>query len=293
MKAALMLLALMATPDVTGLVSEARHIENASIQRQEKANQLVGLYRRTIAPLDSKLRSLSDHEVRSLFDLTHVIASYSYITSEGRGGQPITSLRRQFEELSRRNQALQSDVVILHRLHTRRRDFAWAEALRMRHPVQTLSATPRTVAMQAFDVEKPALLRVSVIDGVYELENVEPGHGKQIVAVGMCHIAEDAAKAIAASESLMRAFRAGQAFWVSGSLDSLEKLDVWNARFVDQPMSIAYENRTWLPLELTASPIFYLLDHGRVIASLVGWPRDGDGIATLESWLDAPKIRPD
>jgi len=100
----------------------------------------------------------------------------------------------------------------------------------------------------------------------------------QVLVVGhpLCHFSQNAVRDIFADPQLGGVF-AEHAHWLAPQDQRLkvELFQQWNRDHPQAAMSIAYKQSEWPLLDEWATPIFYFLRDGSVIAKVVGWPAEG------------------
>jgi hypothetical protein len=110
-----------------------------------------------------------------------------------------------------------------------------------------------------------------IMAGSVNLQQIE------LIIVGSCHVAKQAARALEDSIEAQQLLSRRKILWVepaSRHLD-IEHVQRWNETFPNYPMSVATRNSEWIGIDMTASPAFYLMKNGRVVATHRGWSRDG------------------
>ncbi len=97
-----------------------------------------------------------------------------------------------------------------------------------------------------------------------------------VVASPECHFSQDAARDIEADPQLRDIF--GDASqWVAPSSDftAFDAVQRWNTQHPAVPLAIAYDDTSLPAGGPVGTPTFYFLQRGRVVDTVVGWPRKG------------------
>lgn len=252
---------------------------------QAHAHAIGVIHDQYLQPLANKLPQVPPSQLGLLIALLRTTSFYAPLS--GHGGPPRAAVMSAsvLNELDQR--ATAKDVEGVHNALVRERQFASAESIRQAHPNQGLPASPRIIAPQPLNAARPAAFEVNA-DGTLRLDNLRLDGEWRLIAVGVCHFAEDAARAIAQHPGMSRAFAEGRAQWIAGVHEPIEAMAQWNTQFPQQPLALAYENTAWAPVSFGASPTFFLFRDGRLVATHQGWSRDGSDMRTLEAWLDTP-----
>ncbi len=109
----------------------------------------------------------------------------------------------------------------------------------------------------------------------------------QVLVLGSagCHFSQRAARDIDADSALRRLFHA-HARWVAPHHDitAFDALQLWNQAHPAQPMAIAHANGEFPMFKRIETPTFYFMRHGKVVATVVGWPAGGNRAALMAAF---------
>jgi hypothetical protein len=98
-----------------------------------------------------------------------------------------------------------------------------------------------------------------------------------VLASTGCHFSANAARDIEADPLLRDLFREyGQ--WVAppSEVTAFDAVREWNEAHPALRLGIAYDNAALPMVERFETPVFYFLDHGTVVDTVVGWPPGGN-----------------
>jgi hypothetical protein len=102
--------------------------------------------------------------------------------------------------------------------------------------------------------------------------------GVQLLVVShpRCHFARAAMRDIEGDPALRQAFDA-HARWLAppDGTFSLDAIQRWNGEHPGQTIALAFRGEEWPMIDSWATPTFYFLDDGVVVAKVRGWPREG------------------
>lgn len=97
-----------------------------------------------------------------------------------------------------------------------------------------------------------------------------------VIAHPSCHFSSDAMLAIEQDPVLADVFR-NHAKWLA-PVDFSFDFDVirdWNTQHPRTEIALAFNPNEWPMLDSWATPTFYFLKHGKLLAKVVGWPKEG------------------
>lgn len=153
------------------------------------------------------------------------------------------------------------------------------------HPQVTDAALPGIKGAENSE-GYPTVLRVDGDSGNRWRREVADSDSPQriIVAAGLgCHFSHDAFEALQQDPTLGPIFaqHALVLFNHRSTLDA-DAYRSWQARYPLFTPSVAWQDNDWPPLD--ATPTFYFLQSGKVIETVIGWPRD-ETIAKIQTAL--------
>ncbi|HEY0200033.1 MAG TPA: hypothetical protein VGC19_16095 [Rhodanobacter sp.] len=220
---------------------------------------------------DAQRHALGSRDVEFLFRATGL--------SFGSGGQPryLTDMRADFAELDRRH-AVECPVASdLYDALVRTRRTNEARALLASHPV--LDRAPPVMRTGRVHKGQPSLwIANATRRKLLRLRFNIRAPAQIIVLAGTgCHFCHNAARDLERDPLLRDIFRDyGQ--WVAGSddLTAFDAVRQWNRDYPDMRLGIAYSNDELPMLKHDGTPTFFFLDHGTVVATVIGWPDNGN-----------------
>jgi hypothetical protein len=99
-----------------------------------------------------------------------------------------------------------------------------------------------------------------------------------------CHFSRDAIRDIANDAPLMTLLE-GRQKWLGPQdrTDDFRSFVAWNKRYPGAPASIAHAGSEWPFIDSWATPTFYLLREGNLVAKVIGWPKGGNRAKLIEA----------
>lgn len=245
--------------------------------REAQTRAIARSYGADLAPAQAGAgpRALGDRDVEFLFRA----AALAF----GVTGQPdyLTDLRRDFAELERRRRVdrphasdLYDALLVAHRADE-------ARALLAAHPEAGRSRPPSMRAFSRIRSGQPSLWVITPDARTRELVrfrfNLRAPAQVIVLASTGCHFSASAARDIEADPLLRELFREyGQ--WVAppDEVTAYDAVREWNQAHPALRLGIAYDNASLPMVERVETPVFYFLDHGAVVDTVVGWPPGGN-----------------
>jgi len=253
---------------------------------EQRMSHMSDLYRSSVTSSMQDLAHQSNRDLHMLFTIEDMASSYSQFTHQQLHLTYLRDLQHTYDELDRRREATEDEIQQLYRQLLGARLFDRAKKLYVAHYNIGLAAPPRIEIAPGFVRNEPAAYSLGRDGQSLVLQNVDIGGPYRIVVVAQCHIARDAANAIANDPQLSEGLRQGHVIWIEGSGEELTpiSLNEWNSSFPGKPLSIAYDNDTWKGVDFSASPQFFLFKNGVLVSELKGWsPKAGK--QQLATWL--------
>lgn len=240
---------------------------------RERARQMTLAFDRDLAAEYSRerLASASDHQLEQLFQAASRVVFYAHEPAHA------ALLQRAAQALDARSKLTDEHRHDLYRAWVVTRNFDAANALARSHPDPELQVLPSIPA-----VEDPGPGRVVVWDpaeGAQALSAriVDRDAPARVVVLShpRCGFSRRAIAAIEADPALSARLR--DALWLAppnGSLD-LHDIQAWNRQHPDARLRYAVAMRDWPQFDSWATPVFYFMREGRVVATVTGWPKEG------------------
>jgi hypothetical protein len=224
---------------------------------------------------DAQRHALHDHDVTLLFRATYLTLRRTNQVAY------LADLRRDFAELQHRHRVDRphasdfSDALIVFGHADEARGLLTAYPSIERKPPPAMRFAPRVRSSQ------PSLWIATLGTRKRELVqfrfNIRAPSQVVVLATTGCHFSANAARDIEADPLLRDIFREyGQ--WVAppDEVIAFDAVREWNEAHPALRIGIAY-NRAALPMvERIETPVFYFLDHGTVVDTVVGWPAGGN-----------------
>lgn len=258
----------------------------------QKADQLKQIYDAEFAQTVTTARP-SDDELEALFKAANMMASYTLLRDHQDNPIYVGHMRHALSELQRRNLAGDREIKEMYGALIAARMFEEASAIAKRSPTLDLPQPPSIDTPAGFDQGRPAYFEIEGATGQLKLKNDAQTRGVRIIVVAGCHVALDAANAIASDKELQGAFHKANTLWLTPAERTLDIAEIseWNRKFPQSPMRIAYTNRSWQGLDFSNKPTFYFYKDGVLLSKHVGWSRGGVPAPILTALREARLIR--
>lgn len=242
-----------------------------------RAQAISRSYAADIAPAqtDAQRHALGDRDAEFLFRA----ADLALRTTR----QPayLADLRRDFSELQRRHRVDRPHVSDFYDALLIAHHDDEARALLAAHPAIERSPPPLMRSFNRIRNGQPSLWVVTPGTRKRELVrfrfNIRAPAQVIVLASTGCHFSVNAARDIEADPLLRDLFREyGQ--WVAppSEVTAFDAVREWNEAHPALRLGIAYDNATLPMVERVETPVFYFLDHGTVVDTVVGWPPGGN-----------------
>lgn len=259
-------------PAYDHLLAAAEHPDGAT-----PAQAIAHSYAAAFAPAQTGARrhALGDRDAEFLFRAAELAFRAT--------GQPgyLADLRRDFAELERRHRVDRPHASDFHdALLVAHRDDE-ARALLAAYPVVERSPPPQMRSFSRIRDGQPSLWVATPGARKRELVrfrfNIRAPAQVIVLASTGCHFSATAARDIEADPLLREVFRQyGQ--WVAppDEIIAFDAVRDWNEAHPALRLGIAYDDASLPMVERVETPVFYFLDHGTVVDTVVGWPPGGN-----------------
>ncbi|MFC5436531.1 hypothetical protein ACFPME_08180 [Rhodanobacter umsongensis] len=254
------------------LLAAAEHAEGGA-----QGQAISRSYAADFAPAqtDARRHALGDRDAEFLFRA----ATLAFNTTSQQ--VYLTDLRRDFAELERRHRVDRPHASDFHdALLVAHRDDE-ARALLAAYPVVERSPPPLMRSFSRIRNGQPSLWVVTPGTRKRELVrfrfNIRAPAQVIVLASTGCHFSAKAARDIETDPLLRDLFREyGQ--WVAppSEVTAFDAVREWNEAHPALRLGIAYDNAALPMVERVETPVFYFLDHGTVVDTVVGWPPGGN-----------------
>ncbi|MBV6810201.1 hypothetical protein KWH19_10400 [Xanthomonas campestris pv. pennamericanum] len=251
---------------------------------------MVKSYRRLVGPKLSSIDALSMEDIHVLFELSAELAFYSNLY---KGGSDVTyprDMRRAYAILSKNGRQTGSDKLAMRETLEQYRDFRSAEIISGYRSNVILKRDDLGYVINPKpyrgDSSRP-VLSFSGDSKKFEISGKKVSKEFQIIVLGGCHFASDAATRIDADDEISSAFEKANAIWIASSTTplSVEDFSNWQSDHPRQKLVIAFSNLDWPGVRFDSIPAFHLFRKGRLVAVLTGWSSDEKSLNDLRSIL--------
>ncbi|MDR6641578.1 hypothetical protein J2X57_000772 [Luteibacter sp. 1214] len=243
--------------------------EHARIVDQTPEDQrnhlIVAEYDRLFPYSAATLPSMSDDELRSAFSASYLAAFFAMdrrLTSE---------VEAYLHALEQRGIVSGKDFVKMHDIFVATRMFDRANEIKTKYPDLNMEKAPTIIGRSP--VRKPSrLVPTSQDDSLtYQPVNLK-GRVLVVIAHPLCHFSVNAIKAISEEPALSSIFKG--AVWLAppGPRLNLPEINKWNEDHPAAPLAFMDQREDWPMFDAWATPTFYFLNNGKVVAKVEGWP---------------------
>lgn len=257
--------------------TEGTHRAKVEQIERELAESRLGEY----SPL--QLRGWSSGDLRFASAAYHAVV---FMSAAALAPRALPTMRRIVSELEQRGEDVGEPLRALYKSYVLAREFAGARALVARYP--TLSGLelvppivptvgmPETVSATTAEASSRATWRLTSEAALARTNRAIP-NGFFVVAIvaPQCHFSTRAMNAIVRDAELGSIF--ANAIWLVPPAESLDTALVqqWNTANPRYQFEHVNSVSEWPEVEYWDTPQFYFLANGRVIDTVVGWPREG------------------
>lgn len=224
---------------------------------------------------DAQRRVLSGRDVEFLFRAATLVFQLTHHPTY------IDDMRADFSELQRRHLVDRPHASDLFDALILSGNANEARALQARYPLIERGSVPVMKTASRIRPGNPSLWIVNTERGKRELVrypfNIRARAQIIVLASTSCHFSELAAQAIEADPALREVFREN-AQWVAPASDltGFDAIAAWNEAHASSRLGVIHDDGELPMVERIETPTFYFLDHGRVVDTVVGWPRGGN-----------------
>jgi len=218
-----------------------------------------------------RLAAASDDDLEQLFQAANRIVFYAHAPRHAVLQQQAANAMEARSTLTDKHRRdLYRGAVV-----TRR--FDDANALARAHPALQLQVLPAVPTADAPGAGKIVVWRPADDAEALSTQIVEQDASTRVVVLShpRCGFSQRAIAVIEADPVLSARLR--EALWLAppnGSLD-LRDVQAWNRTHPGARLSYAVAMRDWPQFDNWATPVFYFMREGRVVATVTGWPKEG------------------
>ena len=251
--------------------------ENADGGSAGQLQAISRSYAADFAPvqLDSTRPALGDHDIALLFRAATLAFSVTHQVTY------LADMRRDFAELQRRRQVDRPHASDLYDALLTAHHADEARTLLGTYPSIERNPPPLMRSINRIRPGQPSLWIITPSSHTRELLrlrfNLRAPSQVVVLASTGCHFSAEAARAIEADPQLRDLFREyGQWVAPANEVTAFDAVRAWNHAYPELRLGIAYDNAALPMVKRMETPVFYFLDHGAVVDTVVGWPPGGN-----------------
>lgn len=231
----------------------------------QRDHLIVAEYDRLFPFSDGKLQRMPDDELRAAFEASYIAAFFALdrrVTAE---------VQRYLDALQRKGLASTQDFVKMHDIFIATRRFDDANQIKAKHPGLKVETAPAIIGRPG--VHKPGKLALSAQGDALVYQPVDVS-GKVLVVIAhpLCHFSVNAIKAITEQPALGALFKASVWLAPPGPRLNIREIAEWNEDHPGATLALMDQKEDWPMFDAWATPTFYFLNHGKVVAKVEGWP---------------------
>lgn len=243
--------------------------EHARIRDQtpeaERNHLIVAEYDRLFPFSEAEIDGMPDDELRSAFKASYIAAFFAMdqrVTSEVKG---------YLDALQRRGIASDQDFAKMHDIFVVTRMFDNANEIKAEHSALNLEKAPAIVGRPS--TRKPSKLALSPQGDALIYQPVDL-RGKVIVVIAhpLCHFSVNAIKAISEQPALSALFKGSVWLAPPGPRLNMPEIAKWNDDHPGAALAFMDQRADWPMFDAWATPTFYFLNNGNIVAKVEGWP---------------------
>jgi hypothetical protein len=231
-----------------------------------------------------RLQALDPRDLAALYGATSSLAD---LFPDARH---LARMRTVYDELARRDKATDGQARTMLGALFHARDFKGLAAFR--------ASTPKAPGIAAITLDGPAgpwgKHEKLVVDTATQVrpEMVDLAHGAHVVVVASpgCHFSRHAVEAIEGDPTLS-GILSGHSTWLEPAepVTDLKPWLDWDASHPAFRIDLAASDTSWPEVAIWRTPTFLFFRDGKVVATVVGWPKEGNGAAIKEAWAKATR----
>ncbi len=213
------------------------------------------------------LRKIDDHDLRLLWRAANQSANWS-----AQSAHTDTALAI-FTERDRRGLVDPNDIRAVRNLLLAARRFDAARQVTEMHPDAGLAPLPVFHDSIAADRQQATAWQLDNSGKLLTRTAIDLSPTQILVTAG-CHFSIDAAEDIS-SDPVLGPIFAAHAHWLvqAPGIEDIEAVHEWNRRFPDARVNMIHDPGEWRIFPTWSMPAFYIVRNGKVMESVVGWPR--------------------
>lgn len=219
---------------------------------------------------------------RSAEDLEALFGAAERMTNYFAEPRYVAAMAAALAELEHRGAATPKHITRLFPALLQTRQLERARALRGAHPAAALPAVPtlRSVSSRVAAAPRlwaPAPGATDAAPALLE-RDLDVSRDAQILVVAnpFCHFALAAVAALDADAELAPLF-AARSTWLTpqDGFFAIDEANAWNRAHPALPIAFSAARDEWPLIDDWATPTFYFLARGRLVAKVSGWPKEG------------------
>jgi len=237
--------------------------------------QLFGeAYSKDFSPLQrhETLVALNGTDLGLLFRAASIAQFYTFDV------RYVRDMQLDLAELQKRGGATQGEYGDFYSALIASRRFSQARTFAQTHPGFSIAPIPTFRNLSNGSTAGPTAMILSSDGSELHRRSINLHEPAQIVVISspLCHFSAGGLRDIDSDGVLHKVFQS-HATWLipPNAATSFEAVEQWNRKHPDERMVMAYRFQEWPMFDRWELPTFYFLRSGRVIAQVVGWPRQG------------------
>lgn len=246
----------------------------------EKQRDIRSVFARLEPEVDALLARLPDAALDDLERVWALFGFMAYATDDPEFARRTVALHDEYERRGVVPPQVLRQRLLTSLISMRQFDEARQYAQRAQVPIEPL---PRVEGPPSDQSAGLRVLQVDVARGVLRRQDVQMDEGLHVFVVSFigCAFSRQAADAIEKHEPLSRWMRERSTWIVLPGLLHFDDVRAWNRQHPSTGFAYIERLADWSFVDDVATPTFYVLRGGKLVAKWQGWPDDATGIAAL------------
>lgn len=253
----------------------------AAIMASPANYRLAGVDYTTLFSADqtsAAIHEAATDDLRLLFDAATEAAFYTRLV--GDAAHFTEDMARDLAELDKRHSATTDEHTEMYKALALNGEFSAARAFYRKHKIADLPPLPTVRDEVPHDRSGgPTMLTLSAKRRALIRRFVDIGNGPMVIALvdPQCHFCEAFLRDMQTHPELLGKFE-NHSIWITPTdgIFQFDTLQQWNHNHPRQPLNIVYRFSEWSMIQDVAVPTFYFLRNGKLVAIVVGWPKEGN-----------------
>lgn len=250
-------------------------LDSENISRHERAARASSIYQEQI----SDQQNIKSWEKKTVSELELLFRAAYILVTNTQNHEHIKDMNGLLSEMEKRGSVRKIFYTNLFKALVLTRSFEEARQLQADQPKVNFGKLPSFRDSPALNQQSPTVWNVDLQKNEYLRQNMQL-RGNHIIVVShpSCNFSWKALSAIHADPVLSPLFFNKTTTWLLPQSENieLETIRLLNSNFPEINAKIVVYEAEWSQLDTWATPTFYFLKDGVMVAKVVGWPEGGN-----------------